>query len=231
MPFARFHKTRDQASDAGITFFKEFHNQAGYWPMIIVKDLGREFNRFNRFATEQAMTLRHTAPRTPEPRGAIERLHFIVQCGRVMMVHAGLPFMLWPLVIDTAVYIISRLTLPGKKKSPLQIWREELKINDPIPSLQHLRVWGCKAYEYIPSEDRVKAEKMAPKANVGRLVGHIGDHGKMHKIWHPDTGKNLHLTRRHFLGGGGRLVATRHQRRRSYRTTRSLETFELQDQC
>lgn len=190
MPFARFHKTKGEASDVSISFCKEFHNQAGYWPMVIVKDLGREFNRFNKSATEQGMVLRHTAPRTPEPRGAIERLqYFIVQCGRVMMIDAGLPFYLWPFTIHTAVYIISRLTLSGKEKAPLQIWREELRLNDPIPSLQHLRVWGCKAYEHIPPEDRVKAEKMFLKANVGRLVGYVGDHGKMFKIWHPDTGK------------------------------------------
>jgi transposase InsO family protein len=190
MPFARFHNTKGEASDACIAFCKEFHTKAGYWPTIIVKDLGREFNRFNKFATEQGIELRHTAPRTPEPRGAIERLqYFIVQCARVMMIDAGLPYILWPLAIETAVYIISRLTLPTKEKAPLQIWREELKINDPIPSLQHLRVWGCKAYEHIPPEDRVKAEKMAPKAKITRLVGYVGDHGKMFKIWHPDTGK------------------------------------------
>ncbi|EED13506.1 hypothetical protein TSTA_097620 [Talaromyces stipitatus ATCC 10500] len=192
MPEARFHINKDGASKALIDYCKEFHNSAGYWPVLIAKDLGREFNAFNNWAKNLGILLRHSPPRTKEPNGAIERLQFfIVQISRVMIIDAGLPPNLWPFAIDTAIYIHSRLPLVDRKEAPIQIWRRGLSLPNPTPYLEHLRVWGCKAYVYIPIENRVKAEKVKPKALIGRLVGYVGDHGHVYRIWYPDTGKTV----------------------------------------
>jgi hypothetical protein len=42
---------------------------------------------------------------------------------------------------------------------------------------------------HIPKEDRVKALKMLPRARVGRLIGYEGDHGRVYKVWVPETGE------------------------------------------
>ncbi|EED12695.1 conserved hypothetical protein [Talaromyces stipitatus ATCC 10500] len=187
---ARFHINKDGASKALIDYCKEFHNSAGCWPVLIAKDLGREFNVFNNWAKNLGILLRHSLPRTKEPNRAIERLQFfIVQISQVMIIDTGLPPNLWPFAIDTTIYIHSRLPLVDRKEALIQIWRRGLLLLNPTLYLEHLRVWGCKAYVYIPIENRVKAEKVKPKALIGRLVGYVGDHGHVYRIWYPDTGK------------------------------------------
>ena len=53
-------------------------------------------------------------------------------------------------------------------------------------TIQHVRIWGTKAYYQIPEERRVKANKMEPRRRIGYLVGYVGDHGHLLKIWFPD---------------------------------------------
>ncbi|EED11570.1 hypothetical protein TSTA_008660 [Talaromyces stipitatus ATCC 10500] len=169
----------------------EFKNQTGNWPVIITKDQGREFFRFIKWSKENqtGIQFRESPARTPEPNGPIEWLQFyLAQIARVMMIDAGLPEYLWPFAVETACYTVARLVKPGQEKAPIQQWREELGFPNPIPHLEHLRVWGCKAYMHIPEEDRVKARKMLPKTEIGRLMGYMGDHGHIYKIWFPATG-------------------------------------------
>jgi hypothetical protein len=42
---------------------------------------------------------------------------------------------------------------------------------------------------HIPKEDRVKALKILPRGRVGRLIGYEGDHGRVYKVWVPETGE------------------------------------------
>lgn len=139
MPHVRFHTEKHQSSDAATTFCTEFNNIAGHYPIVIAKDLGREFASFVKWTTDRGIQIRDSAPRAPEPNGPIERLQFyVVQIGLVMTIDAGLPTYLWPYALDTAVYIISRPVRQGQTKSPIQQWREALKPFNPKQSLQHL---------------------------------------------------------------------------------------------
>lgn len=72
MPFARFHMNRGEALDQLIAWCKEFHNATGFYPMFVCKDLECEFNKFNKFAADVGIIVRHSPPRTPDPNGVIE---------------------------------------------------------------------------------------------------------------------------------------------------------------
>jgi hypothetical protein len=197
MPDVRFHVTKGEASDKCIDYCTDFKNQAGSWPTLFAKDHGREFFKFINWSKENqtGIQFRESPARTPEPNRAIEWLQFyFVQIARVMMIDAGLPEYLWPFAIETACYIVARLVKPNQEKVPIQQWREGLGIPNPVPNLEHLRVWGCKAYMHIPNEDRVKARKMLPKVEIGRLMGYMGDHGHIYKLWFPTTG-NMKFSR------------------------------------
>jgi hypothetical protein len=102
-----------------------------------------------------------------------------------MIIDAGLPEFLWPSATDTAVYVINRLINPGEKKSPLQLYREDLGYppDEAATSINHLQPFGTIAYKHIPKEDRVQAEKMGPRAKVGYLVGYEGDHGHIYHVY------------------------------------------------
>ena len=80
------------------------------------------------------------------------------------------------------------------KKSHQQIWREFFNLPHPDVTIQHIRIWGTKAYYQIPEERRVKANKIEPRRRIGYLVGYLGDHGHLFKIWFPDKNE-LKITR------------------------------------
>lgn len=90
------------------------------------------------------------------------------------------------MLLKQRAYIINRLPNTTIGDKPLVIWRRELLITQDV-SLDHVRIWGSKAYVHIPKEDRVQAEKMAPRAFLGHLVGYEGDHGHVYKVWIPST--------------------------------------------
>lgn len=190
MPKVAFHIHKDQASDACIKEAKWFHNVTGRYPVLFASDSGRGFSKFNKWAENKGILIRNSAPRTPEPNGAIEHLQYhAVQTARVMMIEAGLPHYLWPFAVETAVYIISRLIQKDATCSPIQAYQEELKLPNPAPSLKHIKVWGCRAYVHIPKEDRIKSMKMNPFAKIESLIEYLGDHGHLYKIWYPDSNK------------------------------------------
>ena len=81
----------------------------------------------------------------------------------------------------TAGYLINRL--PAKQldwKSPLDNLRNQL--NRPVrDELSHLRVFGCRAYPWIPNV--AKGDKMHPRAQIGYLVGY--ESRNIFRIWIP----------------------------------------------
>jgi hypothetical protein len=156
-----------------------------YWRM----DGGTEFSKFNKWAKLHGAQIELSPPCTHELNGVAEVYgHYIIQTAHIMIIDSGLPGEMWPHAADTATYIINCLTNPKTGKSPLQMWRDNMNINKPI-SLDHIRIWGSTAYVHIHKEDRVQAQKMAPCASLGHLIGYEGDNGHIYRIWDPKTGR------------------------------------------
>ena len=181
--------TKGQASDALIHFCKEYKLKSPLhiYPVKWKLDGGKEFKRFRKWAIKKGMEMEINPPRTPEMNGVPERIGgYLTQTARTMIIDSRLPPKLWPYAVETAAYIINRLPNTTIGDKPLVIWRRELLINQDV-SLDHVRIWGSKAYVHIPKKDRVQAEKMAPRAFLGHLVGYEGDHGHVYKVWIPST--------------------------------------------
>ncbi|OQD78931.1 hypothetical protein PENANT_c071G04033 [Penicillium antarcticum] len=160
----------------------DFDCEACIWRM----DNGTEFTKFIKWGEKEGMKFEFTPPYTAEPNGIIERISgYVNDIARVMMIDAKLPEKLWPYAVETAIYTINRLANPKSGKSPIQVWREMLGIENAKPSLTHLRPWGSIAYVHIPKSKRVQSRKMAPRATKGHLMGYVGDHGHQFKVWDP----------------------------------------------
>ena len=85
-------------------------------------------------------------------------------------------------MLPAIVYVTNRTAtslLDGK--TPLQYLLELTTEDDDVDadftqSVAHLRVLGCKTYVIIQKEVRVVSQKLAPRAQVGILVGYEGKH-------------------------------------------------------
>ena len=137
----------------------------GRYPGVWRLDGGTEFKTFIEWGEKQGMTFEITPPYTAEPNGAVERYGgYINDIQRTMIIDAKLPESLWPHAVQTAIYTVNRLVNPKTKISPLTHWRTSLNIEDPSPSLKHLRPWGASVFVHIPKAKRVQANKAAPRA-------------------------------------------------------------------
>ncbi|KAI2732949.1 hypothetical protein DTO013E5_10235 [Penicillium roqueforti] len=171
-------------------FCEKIKLRTGRYPGIWRLDGGTEFKNFITWGTKKGMTFEVTPPYTAEPNGAVERFGgYVNDIQRTMIIDTKLPEELWPYAVETAIYTINRLTNPKSQTSPLKHWRTELGIDNPDPSLKHLRPWGTTVYVHIPKEKRVQARKAAPRSWKGHLMGYEGDNGHILKIWNPETRK------------------------------------------
>jgi hypothetical protein len=88
-------------------------------------------------------------PYTPQQNGVAERANqTIVECVRTMIHGAGLGQEFWGEAVTTATYLKNRspTKLTEHNKTPYEVWTGKK------PYLQHLQIFGTKAYSLIPEE-------------------------------------------------------------------------------
>lgn len=98
-----------------------------------------------------------TMRKTPEKNDVAERIiRSIAERARCFLIDGDFRKQLWAEAVKTSAYCIN--LLPAKAKngvSPYQIWF------GVEPSVQHLRVFGCRAFVYINADERKKLESRA----------------------------------------------------------------------
>ena len=133
---------------------------------------------FESFLDNQKIVFRPSVEYSPQENGTAEReMRTLCALGRAMLKSADLPGSLWSEAIKTAAYIMNRVLNRRDNVTPYEQWHGNK------PSVAHLRVFGCKAYTWIPE---VKRKKLDDRAEYGRLVGY-GDSDKIFRVYHPGS--------------------------------------------
>ncbi|KAL3704338.1 hypothetical protein TMatcc_010029 [Talaromyces marneffei ATCC 18224] len=174
-------------SSAVIDFEKEKARQ-GLKIKVFHTDGERSLNEmFIAHIRNEGIQLHQSAPYSPQQNGPAERSGgVIIAMARTILTEANLPENLWPLAIDHIVYLLQRL--PKKKlgwKTPYELIQSITRLEKSMtPNLGHIKIFGCKAYRKIPSTQIPRLQKMAPRAEIGYLVGY--DASNIFKIWIPE---------------------------------------------
>uniref|UniRef100_A0A5S6QFC3 Integrase catalytic domain-containing protein n=1 Tax=Trichuris muris TaxID=70415 RepID=A0A5S6QFC3_TRIMR len=126
---------------------------AGHRVVALRADNGTEFDnvRVQNILATTGVTFFSSIPFTPEQNGCSKRENrTLVECARTMLEAKELPKFLWAEAVATAAYIYN-LTgqTPEKGKSPYELW-----YNRSAPRIDHLRVFGTKAFVYVPQQQR-----------------------------------------------------------------------------
>jgi hypothetical protein len=142
--------------------------------------LGTEYDNWIQ---DEGILIEWSAVYTPAQNGSAERSGGVIEIkARCICNEANLPWDLWPECVMTAGYLLNRT--PTKQlnwKTPIETvrsllgkpWKDELS---------HLRVFGCRAYPWIPTV--AKGDKMHPRAQIGYLVGY--ESRNIFRVWIPD---------------------------------------------
>jgi hypothetical protein len=120
--------------------------------------------RFITWVKGEGFAVEKSAPYTLEQNGAAEKVrHIIIVKARSIRIRANLPENLWPEVVKAAGYLLNRTpTRILDWKSPIEALQSYQGLSNPIPSITHLRVYGCRAYPLIYKIP--KKQKLRPRA-------------------------------------------------------------------
>ena len=140
-------------------------------------DNGREFLSKDFQAFIKLKGIRHelTAPYTPEQNSVAERDNrSVVECARSMLYNFSMPLEFWGEAINTAVYILNRVssrTLHGD--TPHTRWY------GVKPDVSYFRVFGSLCYAHVPKPLR---RKLDSKARECIFVGYSST-SKAYRLW------------------------------------------------
>ncbi|EED22755.1 hypothetical protein TSTA_062420 [Talaromyces stipitatus ATCC 10500] len=128
-------------------------------------------NDFKDYCKRKRKTLVTTVPDTPEQNGLSEKAGDIIATrARSMIIEANLPEGLWPEAARAAVHIMNRT--PTKSLNYKTLYES---VYGKKPYVGNLFLFGSKTYVRI---DTKKSHKVAPRAQIGYLVGY-----EAHNIW------------------------------------------------
>ncbi|KAK6586176.1 hypothetical protein PZA11_001233 [Diplocarpon coronariae] len=158
-------------------------------------DGGKEYSptQMRILAENLGMILEESTPYTPEQDGRSERsIRTLMEKLRTAVIDQNIPSFLWPHLLLSVIHITNLTAsdiLGGK--TPHEVFWDDIEPDKPhTPSVKHLRVLGCRVYVLIEKEKRTQSNKLAPRAEVGTLVGFDGR--SIYQIYMPSrTGEKI----------------------------------------
>uniref|UniRef100_H3HA27 Integrase catalytic domain-containing protein n=1 Tax=Phytophthora ramorum TaxID=164328 RepID=H3HA27_PHYRM len=169
------NKSEVTAKFAEFVAFAE--TQTGKRVQTLRSDNGGEYTSgaIAKFCADRGIVQKFTPPYTPQLNGVAERMNrTLVECGRCMLEHAGLPKTYWGEAVMTATFLRNRCPIRAisHDKSPHQAWTGKK------PPLANLKVFGCHAYVHVPKAKRTKFDARSVRC---RFLGY-SEHEKAYRF-------------------------------------------------
>jgi transposase InsO family protein len=139
-------------------------------------DRGGEFvsKQALKFYNDALICQELSAPYNPEQNGATERENrTVMELVRSMIHYQQVPHHFWAEATHTAVYVLNQIPSRTLLCTPFESWFSQ------IPSLSHLRTFGCLAYIYAEKHTR---SKLDPKSQSGLFMAYTAE-SKAYHIW------------------------------------------------
>ncbi|MCO5580830.1 hypothetical protein L7F22_034703 [Adiantum nelumboides] len=157
---------------------------------ILRSDNGGEYvsNAFQKFCKDVGIQQQYTTPYTPQQNGVSERKNrTLVSAARAMLLTAGLSKPYWEEAVATAGYLQNRIPHAiDPQFTPYYHWFGK------IPTLEHLRVFGCSAYPVQAVSLRHKLDATATKMVFVGYGDRLGV--KAYRLYDPHH-KKFHFAR------------------------------------
>src|SRR6266702_2408415 len=167
--FAWITLLRDKAS--AITALKQWlaliKNQFNTTIKEWMSDAGGEYKSgaFIKHLKDAGITVLQSVPHTPQQNGRTEHfMRTIMDKAQAMRLDACLPQSWWEFAVNHAAHCYNRTPMSRLKwQTPYYL------LNNEIPDISHLRVFGCGAYVHISEARRVN--KLSPKSELMVYLG------------------------------------------------------------
>lgn len=183
MIFTYFLKSKNETYDKFVAFKNWAENKIGKRIKNVRSDNGTEFvnTNFEEMFKKAGIKHQRTVPRNPQSNGVAERANrTLLDKARTLLIHSELPNKFWAEAVSTSAYLHNRSpTKKGGPKTPVERWTGR------IPSVKHIKVFGCIAYYYVAKED---GDKLQPKAKSGVFIGYSMTR-RAYRVYNPEEDK------------------------------------------
>ena len=176
-------KKKSDTSTAIKEWIAVHENEVGKKVKKMRSDNGGEYidAAFEKWLREHGIVHQTIPARSPQSNGVCERMNRTIQDrARSMLVGAGLGGGFWVEGVVAACYIRNRCPVTGLSKTPDELW------SGKVPSVKHLRAYGCKAY--VSLEKMKRGRKMGVTKWEGVVVGYPAT-SVGYRVWDPVRGK------------------------------------------
>ena len=118
------------------------------------------------FFCSRDVTHQTSVPHTPQQNGRAERFNrTLLEKAEAIRLHACLPQSFWQDACETALHIYNRQPMRRHDwKTPIE------SFNEDKPDVSYFRVFGTRAYVWIPPEQRW--DKLSPKSEEMTFIGY-----------------------------------------------------------
>lgn len=150
-------------------------NKFGKYPNVLRSDNGGEYTakRVQNYLESIGVQCQYTVPYSPQQNGVAERKNrSLAEMARCLLAESGLPNMYWGEAVMTANYLQNRLVSKTISSTPFELWENKK------PNINHLRIFGSKAYVLSPD---VKRRKLDTKAQILTFMGY-DEHSKGYRL-------------------------------------------------
>ena len=172
-----FLASKDETFNEFVAFAKKIQKISGHSIVHLRSDHGTEFenSRFDEFCRENGMNHNFSAPRTPQQNGVVERKNrTLEEMARTMLIASGLPRNFWAEAVNTACYILNRVTIRSIiNKTPYELFRGRK------PNISHLRAFGCKCF--VHNNGKKNLGKFDERSEEAIFLGYSSD-SKAYKV-------------------------------------------------
>nr|KAJ0227737.1 hypothetical protein LSAT_V11C100025710 [Lactuca sativa] len=156
-----FLKKKSHAAQEIISLIRKNETLTGLKVKQLRSDHGTEFRNstLEEFCDNKGIGQNFSAPRTPQQNGVAERRNrTLIEAGRTLMIHAGLPMSFWAEAVNTACFTQNRSLIHRiHKKTPYEM------LKDRKPDVSFFHVFGCICYILNQRDPRSKFEPKADK--------------------------------------------------------------------
>jgi transposase InsO family protein len=182
-------KSKSEAAKVLPGWHRAVEDRSGHKLKILVTNNGElDSNAMSDWCSTHGIEHQRTPPYTPAHNGRAERLHrTILGRARSMRLACNAPASLWDEFCATAAYL-TNLTASSSinQKTPHELWFGH------VPSLNHLREIGCRAFALI----QTNKSKLFRRSTPCTLIGYA-PHSKAYRLWDNTTGSvfnSFHVT-------------------------------------
>jgi len=148
-------KTKDQVLGAFKQFQASIERETGNKFKCLQTNNGGEYcGPFDEYCRQQSIQHKKTPPKTSQLNGLAERMNrTLIERVRCLLSEAKLPGSFWGEALHTVAHVINLSSVVILQADvPDRVWYGK------DVSYSHLRVFGCKAFEHVPKDERSKLD-------------------------------------------------------------------------